>query len=102
MNKVNDNCLEGMMCPNSNCRSGGPYRIAATAIFEVEDDGTGDYQDVEWTAHSFCECVACKHRGTVGEFEKAFDAWEERHGEIDALPGMPKAVGEVDDVPNPA
>ena len=63
----NSNCLEGVECPR--CASQGAFRIAATALFDVEDDGTGDYEDVEWNDRSYCECKNCHAFGMVYDFQ---------------------------------
>lgn len=65
---ANTNCLEGMKCPE--CGSEGPFEIAASARFEVSDEGTGDYQDVEWDRHSVCVCKECGYSGQVFNFEE--------------------------------
>ena len=39
-----------------------------TAFFDVTDDGTGDYTNVEWTPASFIECSSCQHAGTINDF----------------------------------
>ena len=64
---MNSNCLEGKMCPR--CKSQGPFRIAATALFTVEDDGTEDYEDVEWNDRSYFECKNCHCFGMAWDFE---------------------------------
>jgi hypothetical protein len=62
----NNNCLEGMGCPN--CGSEGPFKIEAVSTFTVSDDGTEDHGDVEWDDESFCQCEDCDHKGTVADF----------------------------------
>jgi len=63
---MNDNCLEGMKCPN--CGSEGPFRINGTACFIVHDDGTDEYNEVEWQDNDFCGCVNCNYDGKVIDF----------------------------------
>lgn len=63
---ANRNCLKGMRCPK--CRSEGPFRVQATSIFLVYDDGTDSHEDTEWEPESYCACVACQHEATVREF----------------------------------
>lgn len=63
---ANENCLTGMACPE--CGSLGPYDIAGTALFEVHDDGTEDFESVEWSADSYCRCRKCGLAATVGYF----------------------------------
>lgn len=64
---MNTNCLEGMRCPK--CGSEGPFAIEAKAVFEVHDDGTECYRDVEWEDDSFCECMDCGHWALVENFK---------------------------------
>lgn len=68
----NENCLEGMQCPE--CGDFGPFKIFATksGMVEVSDDGTDDLQgDTEWDDDSACECCGCGHLGTVRKFKGA-------------------------------
>ena len=62
----NHNCLKGMRCPE--CRSYGPFRIAATAEFEVHDSGTDSYSSVEWEESGTCICMDCRCTGKVLDF----------------------------------
>jgi hypothetical protein len=64
----NTNCLKGMQCPNEDCGSFGPYRIAVTAVAEMWDDGPDDPGYPEFTDHSHCQCVMCSHEGSVSNF----------------------------------
>jgi len=66
MPKQNKNCLEGIECPR--CGSQGPFRIACTSMMDVEDDGTGDCEDIEWDDKSYCECRNCSAYATVRYF----------------------------------
>ena len=66
MSSKNSNCLEGIECPR--CGSQGPFRIACTSIADVEDDGTGDHESIEWNDHSYCECKHCHAFGIVLHF----------------------------------
>ncbi len=43
---TNTNCLEGIQCPQ--CGNADRFRIVATSLFTVTDDGTEDHGDVEW------------------------------------------------------
>ena len=64
---TNTNCLEGMQCPE--CKSDGPFRIAATVLVLVEDDGVADdLSGSEWSDDGLCECDECDHSGTVKDF----------------------------------
>lgn len=65
----NENCLEGMRCPE--CGSFGPFKILASksGMVEVSDDGTDDIQgNTEWDDDSTCECCECDHLSTVRKF----------------------------------
>jgi hypothetical protein len=70
MPNPNENCLEGMRCPNLDCGSYGPFQINAEASFTVTDDGTDDYEDVEWSDKSWCRCMECGNSATVDDFKK--------------------------------
>ena len=77
----NENCLEGMRCPE--CGDFGPFKIFATksGMVEVSDDGSEDFQgDIEWDDDSACECCGCGHLGTVRKFkgtpEPEFDQYQ--------------------------
>jgi hypothetical protein len=65
----NRNCLDGIACPR--CLDFGPFSIFAiqAGMVRVSDVGT-DFIDgnIEWEATSRCECLACGHAATVGEF----------------------------------
>jgi hypothetical protein len=63
---TNTNCLEGMQCPE--CSSEGPFKISATSLFTVYDDGTDDHEDVDWYEDSYCQCGECDHSGTLKDF----------------------------------
>jgi hypothetical protein len=66
---TNTNCLEGIQCPQ--CGNADRFRIAATSIFTVTDDGTEGHGDVEWDDGSHAECAACRHRGVLKDFRAA-------------------------------
>lgn len=63
---TNCNVLEDLRCPK--CLSEEEFKIDGTATFEVTDDGTGDYMDVQWGEHSWMQCSACHYTATVTEF----------------------------------
>ncbi len=63
---MNENCLEGMQCPN--CKSFGPFEIDVTAIATVSDNGTEDFREVDWNEDSPCWCPVCNHAGRVKTF----------------------------------
>lgn len=65
---ANTNCLEGMECPE--CKSNGPFKIAATALFTLYDDGTDEFGDLEYDDGSYCECPQCGFDGIVDDFKK--------------------------------
>ena len=39
-----------------------------TAIAVMDDDGTNEVYDAEWSDDSYCECCECHHYGTVAGF----------------------------------
>lgn len=63
---MNENCLEGLKCPN--CGNEEPFNIVSVATFKVYDDGTDEFGDVAWDDSSFCECPGCGKHGCLGEF----------------------------------
>ena len=62
----NENCLEGWKCPE--CRSDGPFQIAATCWVTMYDDGADDSHDFEYDDSNTAICVGCSLAGTVGVF----------------------------------
>jgi hypothetical protein len=64
--KCEDSNLLDMACPECGYRA--QFEIAATAFFEVEDEGTIDYQDVLWGEGCKCKCCGCGHYATVKDF----------------------------------
>lgn len=65
---MNDNCLEGMKCPK--CSSEGPYKILGVAWFLVDDDGTYDFDDVDWDDNTECKCTECNFLGITYNFKQ--------------------------------
>jgi len=66
---ANVNCLEGMQCPNPDCKSEGPLRIHSTVIVLMDDEGTlEDMSGSEWDDDSICECQECDHSVTIKDF----------------------------------
>lgn len=65
----NNNCLEGLLCPN--CGAEEPFRIYVEASCLVYDDGTDDFTEVEWGEDRSCQCVHCKKLGVVKDFRIA-------------------------------
>jgi hypothetical protein len=63
---ANVNILEGVRCPQ--CKSDGPFKIEATSLFTIYDDGAGDHEDVTWQDDSPCQCDNCDHSGTVKDY----------------------------------
>ena len=63
----NTNCLDGMQCPR--CKSNGPFKIRATAFFTVTDDGTAEFDDLEYDDSNYCCCPECDEDGTVADFQ---------------------------------
>jgi len=67
MTGQNTNCLAGMRCPA--CGSYGPFRIAATVLVLMDDEGTiEDLSGSEWENASHCACQNCDHPATVADF----------------------------------
>jgi len=63
----NTNCLEGFRCPK--CGNNRQFKIEGTAMFDVFDDGTSDFGDVEWNRMNRCVCASCDKSGTVRDFQ---------------------------------
>ena len=66
---TNTNCLENIKCPA--CGNEEWFRIAATTIVTVTDDGTEDLGDMEWDDDSYAECAQCHRHGTLKDFTAA-------------------------------
>lgn len=61
-------------CGNSLCK-GDRFRVSASSMFTVTNEGTEDHEDVEWDDDSYIECKECNHHGTVkGFYPKEEDA----------------------------
>ena len=73
----NENCLAEMKCPN--CGSEGPFYIRAESTFLVSDDGTDEYEDVEWFDGSRCRCKACEFSASVMRFKDPAPHQEEKN-----------------------
>jgi hypothetical protein len=67
---ANENCLAGLRCPNPDCGSFGPFRIAVCVIVEMGDDGCEPCMDgdLEWEETSYCQCVLCSDEGRVADY----------------------------------
>lgn len=66
MSNPNNNCLEGKKCPK--CGSYGPLCVTAVSVFEMHDDGSEEYSDVEYDENSPASC-SCGFTGTWGDFD---------------------------------
>ena len=104
----NENCLEGIRCPQ--CGSEEPFEIDVKALAKVFDSGTDDFRDVEWSDESYCKCLECGHRSTVSQFkvenqpeaEEDEGDWEPRTDEITrfCFPVIPSPRGAQHARPN--
>jgi hypothetical protein len=70
---MNTNCLRGVRCPKATCGSEGPFQIEGTAMFEVHDDGTESFGDVDWDDDSQVTCTACGHSAPMLAFTALTD-----------------------------
>jgi len=75
MANPNCNCLEGMSCPQ--CGQYNCFKIIATAIFWVYDDGTDHYSSVAWNEKDHASCVECEWEGTVADLQEKWRTEEE-------------------------
>jgi hypothetical protein len=64
---MNNNCLDGIKCPD--CSSEGPFDIAALCVARVNDDGVEDTRDFEWDNSSVCVCVICSKAAPLSDFK---------------------------------
>jgi hypothetical protein len=87
---TNTNCLEGIKCPA--CGNEELFRIAATSMFTVTDDGTDDYADVQWDDDSYAECAECLRHGAVKDF-KVRNAREAENADAVATPTVKYTPG---------
>ena len=76
----NTNCLAGMECPK--CGSLGPFKISATSVFEMHDDGSEAHGDVEFDDQAHCSCKACGYSTVVRGFKAAPQNADDTLGEI--------------------
>jgi hypothetical protein len=85
--KINQNCLEGMRCPN--CLSAGPFNIVCETWVEMHDDGSEKHEDLDYDDDSHARCLVypCEWHGTVGQMRLAFRVIERVKEDI--LSGMP-------------
>jgi hypothetical protein len=63
----NTNCLEGMKCPT--CGNEDDIHIAAKSWFHMTDDGTDDFEDVEYDDNTPARCPRCDWHGVVGQLK---------------------------------
>lgn len=63
----NENALAGMRCPE--CGAEEEFRISASSMFQVDDSGTIDHEEVDWDDGSYMECKACHYGGIVMNFK---------------------------------
>jgi hypothetical protein len=68
MANPNSNCLEGMSCPD--CGQPHRFKIVGKALFEITDDGTEDYNDVEFFDDDHASCPECHWTGVVGNLRE--------------------------------
>ena len=65
---MNSNCLDGMRCPSIKCGSYEPFRIWSGALFDVYDNGSSEFQQMQWEEGEHCVCIECGHKATVRDF----------------------------------
>ena len=68
MKNPNSNCLADMSCPD--CGQHEMFKIVGTAVFEIADDGTGDYNDVEFYDSDYASCPKCNWSGLVFDLQE--------------------------------
>jgi len=83
MSKKNENCLEGMKCPN--CGSLGPYKIVSSCWAVWTDEGTRDYTEFEFGDEDACICLNCEYNATVNCFEDAGGYGENKQEKVEPL-----------------
>jgi calcineurin-like phosphoesterase family protein len=69
---INTNCLTGIKCPV--CGNEDKFRIRATTLATVTDDGIEDYADMEWDDDSHAECTECLKAGKLRDFQMDAEA----------------------------
>lgn len=62
----NENCLEGLSCPQ--CGSDGPFVIRAFCDVLVDDEGTEDTLNFDWDDSSAATCKACYFDGHLRDY----------------------------------
>lgn len=63
---LNRNCLRDVACPS--CGSRDKFSILARSVFEMNDDGTSEFADVEYGTSSPTRCSACGRQGRLSSF----------------------------------
>lgn len=69
MPEKNENCLEGLACPQ--CGSLEPFGIHATCRVVMYDNGSDHATEYDWDDTDHIECETCGHGGTVKSFRTA-------------------------------
>ena len=64
----NDNCLEGIKCPN--CGQEARLFIVSTILADVTDGGAdiADGSDMHWDENSMTRCPECDRDGPLADF----------------------------------
>lgn len=62
----NSNCLEGIACPK--CGAEDEFKVVVTTWMTMTDEGSGDFEHLQWEDASPIRCTTCDHEGTVAEF----------------------------------
>ena len=65
---MNINSLATMQCPG--CKSSGPFKISATALFTMDTHGADYFDDPEFDRGSYCICPQCDFDGIVADFRQ--------------------------------
>lgn len=63
---TNTNCLSGIKCPK--CGNESDFRIEASIICKVTDDGSEPSGDHHWDDSSYCYCPTCEFEGRLTDF----------------------------------
>lgn len=79
----NNNCLEGMCCPE--CNQEDCFDISVQTWARMRDDGVEDYQGCEYDKNSACFCPECGFAGKVSDFMKPEDKDEISNSQGPAL-----------------
>jgi DNA-directed RNA polymerase subunit RPC12/RpoP len=63
---INDNCLSDVACPKCGYRD--RFDIVCVASFDFTDDGTSDFEGIEYDRTAYTSCHSCGHGGPHSEF----------------------------------